>query len=90
MIGSSENTIKEITKKITVEQIINRKTRRLQPNQKDFKQNNSSHMTFIWHGFLTSEQIQGLTKNKISVSKKLTKKNFKIYFEKTINQIILF
>ena len=44
----------------------------------------------IWHGFLTSEQIQGLTKNKISVSKKLTKKNFKIYFEKTINQIILF
>ena len=44
----------------------------------------------IWHEFLTSEQIQGLTKNKISVSKKLTKKNFKIYFEKTINQIILF
>ena len=48
MIGSSENTIKEITKKITVEQIINRNTRRLQPNQKDFKQNNSSHMTFIY------------------------------------------
>ena len=43
-----------------------------------------------WHGFFTVEQIQGLTKNKISVSKELTKKIFKIYFEKTINQIILF
>ncbi len=30
------------------EQSINRNTRRLQTNQKDFKQNNSSHMTFIY------------------------------------------
>ncbi len=40
--------------------------------------------------FLTTEQFQGQTKNKNSVSKKLTKEHFKIYFEKIINQIILF
>ena len=40
-----------------------------------------------WQVFLTTEQFQGRTKNKNSVSNKLTKKSFKIYFEKIINQI---
>ena len=44
----------------------------------------------IWHVFLNTEQFQDLTKNKNSVSKKLTKKILKIYFEKIINHIILF
>ncbi len=61
MNGSSENPIKEITKnqeitknhfstysQLKSEQNINRNTRRLQTNQKDFKQNSSSHMKFIY------------------------------------------
>jgi len=44
----------------------------------------------IWQVFFTAEQFEGCTKNKNSISKRLSKKNFKIYFEKIINQIILF
>ncbi len=65
MIGSSENTIKEITKKITVGQIINRKKRRLQPNQKDFKKNNSSHMTLIYI-YINENGKETYTKTKIT------------------------
>jgi hypothetical protein len=36
------------------------------------------------------KNIRGLTKNKNSISKKLIKKNLKIYFKKIRNQFILF
>ena len=43
-----------------------------------------------WQVFLTAEQFEGRTENENSVSKKLFKKKFRIYFENIVNQIIIF
>jgi len=43
---------------------------------------------YIWQVFFTVEQFWSRKKNKNSVFKKLTEKNFKIIFGKIINQII--
>ena len=54
-----------------------------------FELSKKSSPNNMWQVFLTVAIFCGYNKTKNSVFKKSTKKNFKIYFEKVMNQIIL-